>query len=238
MDEAIGFFNNFSYPELIEQLEIFDLSMMFIGLIFDVLIIIFIVVAILLVFSLLLISVESKAFELGVMRLVGLTKLGFISMVLTQAVMFVLPAIISAFTLSLPIIYFIYASLIGDSLGYMPSILPSGKATLNALFVGLVIPLASSIIPIRQGLKANLTETLNVTRSKSKGILVSLVDNKAINVVPYMVFGTVAVSLGIIIYYGLPVALLELNLGRTLTIFFLLLLAMLLGLVLFAINLQ
>ena len=46
---------------------------MFIGLIFDVLLIIFVVVAILLVYSLLLISVETKSFEFGVMRLVGLT---------------------------------------------------------------------------------------------------------------------------------------------------------------------
>ena len=78
----MGFFNSYSYPELLNELKFFDLSVLFLGLIFDVLLIIFIVVAILLVFSLLLIQVESKTFELGVMRLVGLTRLGFISMVL------------------------------------------------------------------------------------------------------------------------------------------------------------
>ena len=78
----MGFFNSYSYPELLDELKFFDLSVLFLGLIFDVLLIIFIVVAILLVFSLLLIQVESKTFELGVMRLVGLTRLGFISMVL------------------------------------------------------------------------------------------------------------------------------------------------------------
>ena len=82
MDESLGFFNSYSYPELLNELKFFDLSVLFLGLIFDVLLIIFIVVAILLVFSLLLIQVESKTFELGVMRLVGLTRLGFISMVL------------------------------------------------------------------------------------------------------------------------------------------------------------
>ena len=56
---------------------------MFVGLIFDVLIIIFVVVAILLVFSLLMASVESKSLECGVMRLVGLTKTGFVTMILT-----------------------------------------------------------------------------------------------------------------------------------------------------------
>ena len=56
---------------------------MFIGLIFDVLLLIFIVIACLLIYSLLLISVETKSFEIGVMRLVGLTKAGFIGMIMT-----------------------------------------------------------------------------------------------------------------------------------------------------------
>ena len=38
---------------------------MFIGLIFDVIVILFVIVAILLIYSLLLISVETKTFEIG-----------------------------------------------------------------------------------------------------------------------------------------------------------------------------
>ena len=61
---------------------LYDYALLFIGLIFDILLIIFIVVAVLLIYSLLLISVETKTFDFGVMRLVGLTKLGFISLIL------------------------------------------------------------------------------------------------------------------------------------------------------------
>jgi len=46
---------------------------MFIGLIFDVIVILFVIVAILLIYSLLLISVETKTFEIGIMRMVGLS---------------------------------------------------------------------------------------------------------------------------------------------------------------------
>ena len=134
--------------------------------------------------------------------------------------MFVFPAVILAFTASFPAIYFLYKSMIGDDLGYMPSVLPSGKATMNALFIGVVIPLASSIVPIRRGLGMNLTDALDVTRSKSKGTLVTILNNKALNLVPYLMFGSLAVALGITVYYGLPVALLELNLGLILSIFF------------------
>ena len=82
-DEALGFFNISSFPELLTLLELYNYAIMFIGLIFDILLLIFIVVAVLLIYSLLLISVETKTFEFGVMRLVGLTKMGFIGLIFT-----------------------------------------------------------------------------------------------------------------------------------------------------------
>ena len=234
----MGFYNVKSKPHLLQELELFDYAVMFIGLIFNVLLIIFVVVAILLVFSLLLISVETKQFEFGVMRLVGLTKLGFVCMILTQAAMFVIPAVTMAMIVSFPMIFAIYKSLFEEDLGYMPSIAPSTTAFLNALFIGVLIPFLSSIVPIRRGLSANLTDTLDVTRSKTKGSIISIVDNKALEIGPYLLYGTVACVFGIAVYYGLPAALLRLNLGMLLTIFFMLLLGMLLGLVLFSVNLQ
>ena len=45
--------------------------------------VIFVVVACLLIYSLLLISVETKTFEIGVMRLIGLSKFGFVGMIFT-----------------------------------------------------------------------------------------------------------------------------------------------------------
>ena len=55
---------------------------------------------------------------------------------------------------------------------------------------------------------------------------------------PFLVQGSIAVIFGIIVYYGLPYAMLQLNVGFLLTIFFMLLMGMLFGLVLIAINLQ
>ena len=53
-----------------------------------------------------------------------------------------------------------------------------------------------------------------------------------------MLFGSVSVTLGITIYYGLPLALLQINFGLILAIFFLLLMGLIVGLVLISINLQ
>ena len=218
-------------------MEPYSYAVMFIGLIFDILMIIFIVVSILLIYSLLLISVETKTFEIGVMRLIGLTKAGFIGMILTQAAMYVLPAVILGFLVSLPTIYILYSTLFESSLGYMPSILPSGGAVLRALFVGLLIPILSSIVPINRVLTTNLTDALNTQRGKNKGVLVEIVNLKGKDVVSFLMLGSLAVVFGVIIYYGLPLAMLKLNIGLILTIFFLILMGMLLGLVIFSVNL-
>ena len=111
IDEALGFYNVISFPVLLNALLPYDFAVMFIGLIFDILLIIFIVVAVLLIYSLLLISVETKTFEFGVMRLVGLTKRGFVGMILTQAGLFVLPAVLFGFILAFPAIYCMYKTL-------------------------------------------------------------------------------------------------------------------------------
>ena len=60
-----------------------ETNILFIGLIFDILLIMFIVVAVLLIYSLLMISVETKTHEIGIMRLVGLSKGGFVGMILS-----------------------------------------------------------------------------------------------------------------------------------------------------------
>ena len=55
---------------------------LFMGLLFDVIIFLFAVIAILLIYSLLMITVETKTFEIGVMRMVGVSKQGLIFMII------------------------------------------------------------------------------------------------------------------------------------------------------------
>ena len=152
--------------------------------------------------------------------------------------MFVLPAVILAFSLSFPLLYVIFNILFGENIDYRPSIVPTWGAIAVALFVGILIPILSSIIPIQRALSENLTDALNVTRSKNKGVLITFIDKKTKDIVPFILFGTVSVIFGFAIYYGLPVALLSLNFGLILTIFFMILMGMLLGLVLVSVNLQ
>lgn len=57
-------------------------------------------ISVLLIYSLLMLSMESKSFELGVMRMVGLSKLNIMVLIIIQSIMFVIPSIIFGFLVS------------------------------------------------------------------------------------------------------------------------------------------
>ena len=71
-------------------------------------IILFVVISILLIYSLLMITTETKTFDIGIMRLIGLSSSGFVAMIFTQAIMFVIPSIICAYVCAFPTLYLIY----------------------------------------------------------------------------------------------------------------------------------
>ena len=174
---GLGLFNIGTNVSLLFSMQTYSYAVLFIGLIFDVLLLIFVVVSCLLIYSLLLISVETKTFEIGVMRLVGLTKIGFTGMILTQAAMFVVPSVVLGFILAIPCIYLIFSILFSDDLGFTPSYIPDASATAQALAIGILIPTISSIIPIRRALSKSLTDSLNTQRAKNEGTVISFINS-------------------------------------------------------------
>lgn len=127
--DALGLYPIKADLQLLGEMEIYQYQLMFIGLIFDVIVILFVIVAILLIYSLLLISVETKTFEIGIMRLVGLSKRSFIGMIFTQSYFFVLPAVAFGFALYLPFMMLIYSFLFTEELGFHPDYAPGTHAT-------------------------------------------------------------------------------------------------------------
>ena len=80
---------------------------------------------------------------------------------------------------------------------------------MQALSIGIFIPILSSIIPIKRALGTNLNEALNVQRDKNKSTLVTITDSTKLNVVPYLMFGSISVVFGLSIYIALPLSLLS-----------------------------
>lgn len=77
----LGFFPLKMDLDVLKQMELFSQAILFLGLVFDIIILLFVILSILLIYSLLMISVEAKTFEFGIMRMVGLSKSGIINMV-------------------------------------------------------------------------------------------------------------------------------------------------------------
>ena len=181
---------------------------MFIGLIFDIVLVMFVIVSVLLIYSLLMISIETKTHEIGIMRLVGLSKPGFIGMILIQSTCFVIPSLFSAFICSMPCIWLVYSQLFSQNIGIQPTVFPGTGAIFQALLIGLVIPFISAIIPVKKALQLNLSDALNTERSKNDNQLVSIHDSKKLNVVPYILFGFLSTGFGLAIYILLPLSML------------------------------
>ena len=144
----LGFYPISVWLELLEAMEILSQAIMFLGLVFDIIILLFIILSILLIYSLLMISVESKTFEFGVMRMQGLSKSGIVMLILLQSVMFVAPSVLLGFILSVPTLSSINRGLFTEDMGVHVSNLPSRSAVFQAIVVGLLIPFCSSIAPI------------------------------------------------------------------------------------------
>ena len=69
-------------------------------MVFNIILFVFMVISVLLIYSLLMIGVETKTMETGIMRMVGVSKRGLVSMIGIQSTMFVLPAVFAAFAMS------------------------------------------------------------------------------------------------------------------------------------------
>lgn len=59
----------------------YDMAILLFGLIFDMVLLIFIFISVFLIYSLLMIGVETKTMETGIMRMVGVSKRGLMLMV-------------------------------------------------------------------------------------------------------------------------------------------------------------
>ena len=79
--DALGFFQINTGMPLLEKVESFAMLILYIGLVANLVVILFVIIAVLLIYSLLMISIEKKTFEFGVMRLTGLSKNGLISLI-------------------------------------------------------------------------------------------------------------------------------------------------------------
>jgi len=75
-----------------------------VGLLFNMIKLIFIVISVLIIYSLLMITVEAKTFEVAVQRMVGLEAKGVMCLIIFQSFLYVIPALLLSFLLAIQIL--------------------------------------------------------------------------------------------------------------------------------------
>lgn len=78
---ATGFYPIKAKMYLLDTFKTFNSAILMFNLIFKIVIIIFLMISIMLLHSLLMIGIEEKTFEIGIMRMLGESKIGIISIV-------------------------------------------------------------------------------------------------------------------------------------------------------------
>ena len=101
VEDSLGYFPITVEAYIMQDFKMAHLSVTFLQLIFNLVMLLLFMISVLLIYSLLMLSVESKSFELGVMRMVGLSKNNVMALVILQSFMFVIPSIIAGFAVSL-----------------------------------------------------------------------------------------------------------------------------------------
>jgi ABC-type antimicrobial peptide transport system permease subunit len=80
--EVLGFYEARSYMSLLQTMKLTSAASLLIGLLFGIIVALFVAISVLLIYSLLLISVETKTWENGVLRTLGMGKWSCISMII------------------------------------------------------------------------------------------------------------------------------------------------------------
>jgi hypothetical protein len=231
----------------------------FLQLILNVVIITLMTLSILLIYSILTVSVETRARELGVLRMLGMRRVGTVHLLLVQSSLYSLPAL----AIGLVLASFLYGILVGTLKNTTNITIPpvlSTTAIMGAVGLAVLVPLFSALLPIYDALSKTIVESIDLRRVKVAAVVFSITraDNDFSNVLPMLIVGGTVSFLGISIYYGLPYSLvsallffalpdrelltalsqLTLNLPLLFDILFGLLVAMLLGAIMLTQNVE
>ncbi len=235
--DRVGFFPVDTDMPILDDLKTLSMAGVFLGIILNLVVIILAAISSYLIYSLLMISFDTRQFELGVFRLIGLKKYALCALVIVQAMLFVLPAVIVGICTSFVYLR-IVSNILESSIQFSFTPVPTLGAFIWGIAVGLVVPLLASLIPIRTILTRTLGESMDTTHSKSLGVHITIESAQNGTSWSLVAFGLIIICFGIAIYYLLPLALLSQNYQLMLWLMLVVLLAMFIGLIMLALNLQ
>ncbi|CBZ37660.1 hypothetical protein, conserved [Leishmania donovani] len=210
----------------------------FVGLIMSVILLALALLSVVLIYTLLTVGIETKTYELGIQRMIGLTKENLIFLVLANAYAFTLPAWVIGLAAGQGTYTgarIAFAKLVEVQLPMLVTRASLGWATV----AGLGIPIVASFFPILSLVTQRLPDAINTSRGRNSGVIYKIQrDDSTQWNGAMLVLGLLFFAFGFVIYYLFPTALIAMNLNLIFYIFFGVLIGLLAGLVLLAMNFE
>ena len=166
---AIGLFAVRSAMPIASNLIVMGYFGMFIGVVLKLIIVSLFILSVIMMNNMLTMGVETKQFDMALFKTMGANKVFIVIYILANSLKYVLISNLIAF----PFAYFILSMMtevFESFFGYKYEIYPTMPSIIGGLFIGILVPLISSISPMSDILNNNLVEHLNPIRNKTQAI--------------------------------------------------------------------
>jgi ABC-type antimicrobial peptide transport system permease subunit len=234
--EALGsdaFPASFSLP-IVDALQVTVFIRMFLDNIFGAILFLLVLLSALLVYSLLLGDVESKTYEYGMLRALGMRHSSLMQILLIKSSAFSLLGIsiglFIAWVANIPV-----AILVADYASIAPHLGLTGGAVLTAVLLGWLMPGVANIVPIQRALSSTLRDALDIYHHTASEISVSIqrLADKGLDLWQ-TVLSVFMIVVGFVVFYLIPYAFTFRNFSVFLGLLNAILMGMLFGLAILA----
>ena len=235
--DKLGFFPVNTNLPILSSIEGLSMAAVFLGIVLNLVVIILAAVSSYLVYSLLMISFDTRTFEMGIFRLIGIRKYALCGLVIIQALIFVIPALIVGISTSFLYLWII-SKVLDNVFQFSFSPVPSLTSFIWAFCLGLIVPILASVIPMINVLNKTLGESIDMAHSKSKGVHITIEYAQKKTDWGIIIFGLIIIAFGLGVYYLLPLSFFLMNFQLMLWILLIVLLAFFIGLIMLAMNIH
>lgn len=191
-----------------------------------------------LIYSLLLADVESKVYESGMLRALGMQQKTLVALLSIQSLLFSVPGL----SFGLFVAFLVWQPLRWSLVHFMATPTPITLFPIPVsvgVTVGLLMPLLALIGPVMSSLSKTLRDSLDLYHSNVNDTSVSVTKLENLGLSPTQTWSAVLmVVFGFVVYYLAPLSFIFLNLPMFFTIFVFILAGMLVGLSLLAMLLH
>jgi len=142
------------------------------GGIFNIVLLLIASISTLLIYSLLMVTAETKVFDNGVLRMVGVTKLDCVLTISMQSLSFVVPSLLISYGVAILANHYLLAFIYTPEMGIGLSPFPDFFSTTQAVVIGFVMPMLASILPIQKVMSKTISESMSTSRPK--GVVVEI----------------------------------------------------------------